>query len=302
MIDLNHMATFVRVVEHGSFTAAAAALGRPTSSVSRAVAQLEDELGVRLLHRTTRQLQLTDAGRDYHARARAAVASLDEAAKVAAEHGDAPRGTVRLTAPPMGGAPLLAELVAEFVSRHPAIRVELLLTSRHVDLVAEGVDLALRAGRLSDSSLVGRRLDWIEDQVVASPRYLAGRTALQTLEQLTAHPCVLYQGRNGKKTWRLSGPEGEQDVEVTGPIDADDLAFVHAATVAGAGIALLPSILAWPDIRQGTLLRLLPDHASKGAAMQLLWPSSSHLPARVALLRDYLAENLVSRCQERAGD
>src|SRR4051812_35490738 len=150
-IDLNRVRTFVRVVEDGSFPAAARRLGLPKSSVSRSVTALEEELGVRLLQRTTRSLHLTDAGRAYFTRVREALAGVDEATADVAEMGSVPRGTVRMTAPIDGGELPLAELVAEFVQRHPAIHVDLIMTARRVDLIDEGIDLALRAGPLEDS-------------------------------------------------------------------------------------------------------------------------------------------------------
>lgn len=295
-LDLNRIATFVRVVDLGSFTAAAQEMGLPTSSVSRAVTLLETELGVRLLQRTTRRLQPTDAGADFYARSRAAVQALAEAATVALDQGETPRGTVRMTAPPAGGSPMLARLIAEFIELYPEIRVELLLTPRVVDLVAEGVDLALRAGRLQDSNLMTRKLASIDAWVVAAPNYIERHGLPLFPDELADHPCVLYQARGGRSTWRLSSAEGERPIEVHGSVDADDLAFVHAAVVAGAGIGLLPLWLTSPDLSRGTLVRLLPDYAERGATMHLLWPSSSHLPARVALLRDFLAAHLVARC------
>src|SRR5262245_51520149 len=145
-IDLNRISTFVRVVEAGSFTAAAAALRLPTSSVSRAVARLEDELGARLLNRTTRKLSLTDAGRVFHERMQAVVSETEEATRAVAGFASAPRGVVRLTAPPDIGLGPLPDVIAKIVADHPGLVIDLVLTSRRVDLVEEGIDLALRGG------------------------------------------------------------------------------------------------------------------------------------------------------------
>lgn len=156
-VDLNRIAVFARVVEAGSFTAAAAALGLRKSSVSRSVAALEAELGIRLLQRTTRKLSVTDAGRAYYDRARDALAGLDEARQAVSSLGAEPRGLVRVTAP-VDLAGDLAAVTSAFLRAHPDVRIEMLLTARYVDLVKEGFDLAVRAGALTDSSLLARKL------------------------------------------------------------------------------------------------------------------------------------------------
>src|SRR5258706_10135771 len=157
-MDLNRLALFVRVVDTGSFTGAAAALGMRKSSVSRGVARLEEELGVRLLHRTTRKLTLTDAGRSYVERVRESIEGVDEATAAVRELGHEPQGLVRVTAVPEFAQRGLADLVVRFLRRHPKISIELVLTSRTVDLVEEKIDIAIRAGVLRDSTLVGRKI------------------------------------------------------------------------------------------------------------------------------------------------
>src|SRR5258708_17286374 len=182
-MDYNAIRLFVRVVESRSVTAAAEALGREKSSVSRAVARLESDLGVRLLQRTTRKLALTDAGQAFYERVRTSVAGVDEAANAVRELGSEPRGVVRMTAPPDVDVLGLGEVIAEFVERHPAIQVDVSMSSRQVDLVAEGFDLALRAGRLMDSSLVARRIGSADLAMFASPQYLKRRGRPTTVEQ-----------------------------------------------------------------------------------------------------------------------
>jgi DNA-binding transcriptional LysR family regulator len=181
-MDLNHVAVFAEVVRAGSFTAAAASLGLPKSSVSRTVARLEDDLGVRLLHRTTRALGLTDAGRVYYERVQRALGALSEAASDAAGDTLEPRGLVRMTAPPDMGAMELVGMLARFRSDHPEITVEVALSGRFVDLVEEGFDLAIRGGRLDDSTLVARKIGTTDFALYAAPGYLARRGAPQTLD------------------------------------------------------------------------------------------------------------------------
>jgi DNA-binding transcriptional LysR family regulator len=187
-IDLNRARVFVRVVEAESFTAAAAALNVPTSSASRAVARLEEELGVRLLNRTTRKLSLTDAGQQFFTRMQAVIAEAEETTQAVVGLAGDPRGLVRLTAPVDLGLQLLPALVKKIVERHPGLVIELVLTSRRVDLLEEGIDLAIRGGRLEDSSLVARKIISSDLGVFAAPAYLArrgggGRLAALSLQQ-----------------------------------------------------------------------------------------------------------------------
>jgi len=291
-MDLNQVGVFVRVVEKRGFTAAAQALGLPKSSVSRAVSRLETALGVRLLQRTTRRLHLTEAGAAFYDRASRALTDLSEARDAAGEQQDAPRGVVRVTAPVDLGVEFLAEIVARFARRFPEIRVEMNLTSRRVDLVEEGFDLALRAGRLSDSSLVARKLGTIEARLVASPAYLRRRGTPRSVDDLAAHECVLFRGREGAAEWPLIGPDGPTRVEVRGAIDADDISFLRRAVLAGAGIALLPWVMCARDVHAGKLTRVLPEHASRGSQLHLVYPSSRQVPRRVAVFRDFVVESM----------
>jgi DNA-binding transcriptional LysR family regulator len=299
-IDLNLISTYSRVVEAGSFTAAAHSLGVPTSTVSRAVARLEEELGVRLLQRTTRKLAPTEAGLRYYERVRNALHDLGEANEAAADLGQAPRGTVRVTAPSDLAVPMLAEIVGRFCARHPLIRIELSFDNRRVDLVAEGFDLALRAGTLDDSTLVGRRVADSELAVFGAPSYLARRGRPRTVAALAQHDCILLRSRSqGLLPWRLVGPDGVDEVEVKGSLIADDFGFVRVAVAAGLGLGLLPNV-ELPIASDGGLVRLLPRHAIREGGLYVLSPSSRHVPLRVALFRDHLIEELGQlreRCQ-----
>jgi DNA-binding transcriptional LysR family regulator len=217
-IDLNHVAAFVQVVDAQSFTAAAKVLGIPKSSVSRAVTRLEQDLGVVLLQRTTRRLALTDAGKLYLTRARDALQLLSEARDEVSEAEDEPRGTVRLTAPGDPTGRVLAAPLARFIRAHPRIHVELVITPRRVDLVEEGIDLALRAGKLDDLSLSGKRLDAQPSRLYAAPAYLAARGTPRRLQELAGHDCVLFRGARGAARWSFTGKNGPEAVTVRGPI------------------------------------------------------------------------------------
>jgi len=291
-VDLNRITVFVRVVEAGSFTGAAAVLGLRKSSASRSVAALEADLGIRLLQRTTRKLSLTDAGRAFYDRARDALAGLDEARNAVSSLGAAPRGLVRITAP-VDLAADLAAVTTVFLRAHPDVRVETLLTARYVDLVKEGFDLAIRAGSLADSSLLARKLGESEFGLFASPAYLDAAGRPRRLADLARHECVLYRAGSATARWRLSGPRGDEEVSVRGRVDTDELAFVRAMVLAGFGIALVPvSTMIRPLVASGVLERVLPRYALRGAVVHIVWPSRRFEPAAVALFREALAEAL----------
>lgn len=290
-MDLNRVAVFLRVVQAGSFTDAARSLGVRTSSVSRSVAALEADLGIRLLQRTTRRLSLTDAGRAYHDRARDALSSLEDAREAVSALGAEPRGLVRVTAPvDLAGA--LADVTARFLHTHPAVHVETVLTARVVDLVREGFDLAVRAGVLADSSLLARRLGDSDLGLYASPAYLAAAGRPRRLADLERHACVLYRAGGTSATWRLSGPRGEEQVTVHGRADTDEYAFVRAMVLGGSGIGLGPIFMFGPLAASGAMERVLPRLALRGAAVHVVWPSRRFEPAAVVHYRQALEASL----------
>lgn len=290
-MDLNRIAVFARVVEAGSFTAAAEALGVRTSSVSRSVAALEAELGIRLLQRTSRRIALTEAGRAYHEGTRDALAAIEEAQHAAASLGAVPRGLVRLTAP-SGFAGGLAPVTAAFVRAHPDVRVEVVLTTRFVDLVKEGFDLAVRGGPLGDSSLLARKLGDTEHALFASRAYLGAAGRPRRLAELGHHECVLYRTAAGTAVWQVDGPAGPEEVTVHGRIAADDYEFVSAVVQSGLGIGLGPEPVFAPAVEAGILERVLPRYAKRTAPVHVVWPSRRFEPAAVTMLRDALAAEL----------
>ena len=296
-MDLNHVAVFARVVELESFTAAAKQMGLPKSSVSRTVTRLEEELGVRLLQRTTRKLHLTEAGKAYYERARVSLAGLEEAASAATNLSAEPRGTVRMSAPADMGVLNLGELVARFVRKYPLVHVDISLSSRFVDLVAEGFDLALRAGKLADSSLVARKIGSDSLGVFASPGYLRRCGRPKTVADLARHDCVLFRGTHGKSEWHLTGPRGEERVTVRGPLNADEMAFVQQAVAAGVGIALMPTIgirLAAARGMSPLPVRLLPEYSVAGGNLHVVSPSARFQSASVVAFRDFLVAELTA--------
>jgi len=291
-MDLNLVRTFSRVVEAQSFTAAARSLGMPKSSVSRAVSRLEEELGARLIERTTRQLKLTMTGRAYYDGAARALAALTDAEQFVAESQGEPRGTVRLSVPVAVDRGFLSGVVASFVKQYPAIRVDVSFTNRLVDLVGEGFDLALRGargGRLQGSSLIARKVARLSLWLFAAPSYLKNRRAPRRPADLAKHDVILFDphGTNAK-TIELMGPSGAEPVEVTGSLSSDDFLFIRELVLRGAGITFMVPPL--EDLRSGALLRVLPDYEVPDLWISLVMPSNRHLPRRVALFRDALIE------------
>jgi DNA-binding transcriptional LysR family regulator len=298
-MDLNDAPLFVRIVQLGSFAAAAAELGVQRSSVSRSVARLEESLGVRLLQRTTRQLALTDAGQVFFEQVRGAVASLDDAVNAVREFGGEPRGSVRLTAPGDMQTLGLADAMTRFSRKYPGIHVELHLTGRVVDLVREGFDLAVRAGRLTDSALVARKIgaSWLA--LFAAPSYLKRAGVPKAVRDVEEHDSVLFRTRANTQTLTLTGPDGDVSVPLKGPISADDMSFLYHACIAGAGLAVLPMELARGAVLAGSLVRVLPGYYAGGGSIYIVMPSAALVPSRVALLRDHLFDH-IERVMEEA--
>jgi DNA-binding transcriptional LysR family regulator len=301
-MDLNHVSAFVRVVQDGSFTAAAKSLGLPKSSVSRSIAQLEQDLGVRLLHRTTRKLHLTDAGSEFHARVSRALADIDEATSAASDLQRELRGPIRVTAPVDMGVWAVAGIVARFVRRHPTVNVEVRLTSRVVDMAAEGFDLAVRAGTVRDESLIAKRVGPIELGLYASSKYIQRRGTPSTIADLEKHDAILLRTESGIMPWTLtSRSDAQESVQPRAPITADDISFLKKAVLAGGGIALLPSFLVPREEQSGKIVRVLADWRFAGSMLHVVYPSSRYVPMRVVAFRDYLVKELQkisSRCEE----
>jgi DNA-binding transcriptional LysR family regulator len=291
-MDLNDLSLFVRIVEMGSFAAVASELGMQRSSVSRSMARLEQALGVRLLQRTTRKLSLTDAGQAFFDQVRGAVSSMAEAANTVREFGGEPRGTVRVSVPPDAQTLGLAQAFSEFTRKYPAIVVELNLTGRIVDLVGEGFDLAVRAGRMPDSALIARKIGPTQLLFFAAPSYLSTAGVPTSLAELKSHDCILFRSHKGKATLHLTGPTGDESVEVQGRLSADEMAFILDACIAGAGVALLPTELARKAAQAGRIEHLLPAYHQAGGSVYVVLPSSTLVPSRVALLRDHLVSHL----------
>ena len=289
-IDLNRVATFVQVIESGSFTAAARRLELPISSVSRGVARLEEDLGVRLLHRTTRKLSLTDAGQQYFERMQTVISEARAAASMVAGQAQRPRGRVRITAPP--ALLELPRMLSEIGRAHPGLEIDLTLTMRPLDLIEDRIDLAIRGGTLEDSSLVAHRIGRSDFGVVGAPAYLKARGTPKSPADLTQHECLRFRSQSTIMPWRLEGPGLKKEIPVSGSLICDDLAFLNQAVAAGAGLGLLIVQTLASELRAGRLVHVLPRYLMSAGSLHVVWPSQRLLPARVVLVRDLLIDRL----------
>lgn len=295
MQDLNDMLYFAEVVERGGFAAAGRALGIPKSRLSRRVSDLEAQLGVRLLQRTTRKLSLTEVGESYMrhclAMREAAQAAADTVAQVQTE----PRGTVRVTCPVTLAQTVLAELMPVFLERHPQVRVEMQVTNRVVNLVEEGIDVALRVrANLEDSgSMVVKRLDDARQVLVASPDLLARRGAPETLAELSRLDSMAMSAADGRSSLRLIGPDGREEVVQLSPrYVADDLLTLKLAAVAGTGMCWLPDYMCQAELNEGRLVRLLPQWSTPRGVVHAVFPSRRGLAPSVRRFLDFLGEKV----------
>jgi DNA-binding transcriptional LysR family regulator len=291
-MDLEGVRVFVAVAEHGSFRGAASALGQPKSTVSRRIAALEEELATRLLQRTTRKVALTDAGLEYLRRCQPALAALEDAARAVSEHTTELRGRIRVTAAPHFAERMLGPIVNEFLVRHPGTQIELVLSDRHLDLVQEGIDIALRAGRLPDSTLVARELGRAATRFYAAPSYLARKGTPKRPSDVRDHDCILYTALSPDGRWPFRERGRVVHVQVSGPLTANSMPLALEAAIAGLGVVRLPESFAADALLEGTLVEVLEGFIMPEATMQIVWPSGRHLPARVRALVDLLRERL----------
>ncbi len=293
--DLEAWAIFAKVAETGSFAGAAAEFGIASATVSKAIQRLETRMGERLIHRTSRRLALSETGRVLVLRA-AQILAEGEAVEAEAQAKSAtPRGRVRLAAPMSFGLRHVAPALPDFLATYPQISVDLQLDDRIVDLIAGGIDIAVRIADLPDSSLIARRLCAVERLVVGSPAYFAAHGTPQRPRDLKAHACLGYSYLASGETWRFTDEAGtEEAVSVSGPISATNADALAAALEAGIGIALQPDFLVWEAIRDGLLVAVLPGWHAPPLTLNLLTPAGSPRAPRISVLMDFLARRFAT--------
>jgi DNA-binding transcriptional LysR family regulator len=295
--DLNNLYFFARVVEFGSYTAAAEALGIQTSKLSRRVGALEKELGVRLLNRTTRKLSLTDAGRTFHRHCAALIAEAEAAKDAIGQTLSAPRGVVRVSCPTglLHGA--VAAILARYLAAHPQVDIVLEATNRRVDVVDEGIDIAIRVRLppLDDSDLAMRSFGQSAMILVASPTLVAAHGQPQSLTDIARMP-TLSMGKIGKEhTWRFVDADSRPAELTHSPrLSTDDLATLRQAAIRGVGVACLPALLVADALAGGALVRLLPSLSSRLGVVHAVFPSRRGMVPAVRALLDFLSEGFAS--------
>ncbi len=286
------MTIFVEVAKQKGFAPAARALNLSTSAVSRHVIDLENWLGVQLFHRTTRKLSLTEDGSIYLDRCQQVIVDVDDIKLIATESQAEPQGTLRITAPVFFAKACLQELLPNYLERFPKVSIELNAVDRFVDLVDEGFDLAFRAGELSDSTLVARRIMDIELTVVASPVYLQAHGSPATVEDLKSHNCLIDTVARYANRWPVVDGKKTKSVAVNGNVRVNNGEIVRSLAVAGAGIALLPRFFVAKDIHESRLVSLLADSIEFNAGLFAVYPQRKFVSKPVRNFIDFVVDYL----------
>jgi DNA-binding transcriptional LysR family regulator len=293
--DLNELVAFIALADTGSFSAAAAKLGRDPTVVSRRLQSLEARLGIRLAERSTRHVVVTEAGQAYLRRVRPLLEGLSEASSemIEATQGT-PHGRLRLALPASFGRMWLAPLIVQFLEAHPGIRIDAEYSNRFVDLIGEGFDAAIRLGVLTDSRLVAKKLADRRRMLCASPDYLAKRGVPTSPQDLARHACLVFTGKQNPHQWEFTAPDGGTiAVPVDGQIVCDDAEALVTAAVAGAGILYANDWLVGRELRSGSLLPILEGCPMADAgAIYLVVPSRKGLPGKTRAFCDWMTDRL----------
>ena len=290
MDRLQALRVFTRVARLGSFSAAARELGMSAAAVSRNVSRLESDLGTELLHRTTRSVSQTDAGRRCLERAEAIIADMDALDDVIRGEGQGPRGQLRVTAGVSISEKHLGAAFARFQHLHPDLQLEVILTDEVVDLVKMGIDLAVRTGRLEDSSLRARRISTVNTVLACSPDYADEHAIPSDPHDLLRHDLLL--DTNLPRRWTLDGPDDERvALDVEGSFAVNSARVIRDACREGLGIALVPTFMCGDDLKSGRLVRVLPEWTGPAGAMFAVYPGGRHVRTAVRQLIDALVED-----------
>ncbi|KQV68115.1 LysR family transcriptional regulator [Rhizobium sp. Root1220] len=286
---ISALRAFLRVAETGSFSAAAIDLNLTQPAVSRQVSALEGHLNTRLLHRTTNALALTVEGEQMIPMARRAVEAVDALNDASCVETAMAAGRVRLTLP----APLglyVSDRLAGLLEQYPRLSVELIFREEPSDLIAEGIDLEVRLGPVSESNLMCRRIGWTAAFLVAAPSYLERRSMPRTPDDICGHECISHNRAGDGRSWSFSDGSDEISVRIVPRLVANNAMAVHRAALAGSGLAVLSHILACPDIESGRLVNVMPDFPPTRLPISVVYPSRRNVPLRVRIVLDFLAQ------------
>ena len=296
MMDrLTSMAVFVAAAEQGSLAAAARRFGVSASMAGKHVAAIELDLNVRLIHRTTRSLVLTEAGRAYYLRCKRLLEDYDDARREASDAQEVVKGTLRIAAPVTFGEMHLSGMIGRFLARHPGLSIDVMLSDRYVDLLAEGVDVAIRVGQLRDSGLIARRLAPCRMIFCASPHFIARHGEPRTIDALRRAPRLAFSDPVSAGDWSIEAQDGTRHV-IDGPvrIRANNMRMLLAAALNGAGITYGPSFVFDEHIANGGLMRLMPGVAVPDLAIHAVYPTNRHVPLKLRSFLDHLAHEFSS--------
>jgi DNA-binding transcriptional LysR family regulator len=284
---------FIRVVETGSFSKAAVELGITQPTATKAVAATEKRLGARLLHRSTRGVTPTEVGALYYEKCKLIAREIDEADNLATLLQSQVGGTLRISTSVAFGRRVLVPLVLRYMRQHPEVTIDLAFDDRYVNLVEQGADLAIRMGRLADSTLGARYLGTNPWLMAASPSYLRERGTPRTAAELAAHACLVYSSVQGDDRWSLATPDGvELAVPVKGPLRSNNLSAVLAAARAGLGLAVLPWYVARESVADGSVVQVLADHSLPAQEVHAVFPSPKWVPSKVTSFIAFLQQSL----------
>lgn len=290
MDRLSCLQAFVTVVESNGFSEAARRLKVSKALISKQVGQLEDSLGVRLLHRTTRQVSPTSSGRAYYEQCKPLLEELNDLDASVQTHDNALAGELRITAPVTYAEMHLLPVISRFSASYPRVRIQLDLNDRFVNLVEERIDLAVRIGKLEESSLVSRRIGETRMYLCAAPEYLVANTAPQSITELTDHPCIIDNNHPDGAHWQLTDGEQESMVTVEDRIQVNNARAARELVLAGNGIGLLPSFAVDEDLATGRLIRVLDRYSTQPIGIYAIYLHRKHLSPKVRKLLDMLVD------------
>ncbi|MFQ5981823.1 MAG: LysR substrate-binding domain-containing protein [Woeseiaceae bacterium] len=288
------MALYVKVVENNSFSRKAQREGIPVSTVSRKISELEKALGVRLLERSTRRLRMTEIGQEYYERCRRGLEEFEAANLMVSDQQAEVSGRLRLSAPPSISDAVIIPLIEAFQERYPNAIVNCLVTDRHINYIEDGIDISLRVGELSDSSLVARRLMRYRSALVASPRYLERAGSPRHPNELPLHALIAFSRREPTVTWELASNGETYTVNVQPRIAINDYAGVQSTVIAGLGISEIPSIVCGKTLQNGQLVEVLPEWQFAPVTLSAVYPSARNLSRLVRLFKDFCVERIES--------
>jgi len=279
-MDLNEISIFIKVVELGSFIAAANSLDMPKSTVSAKISSLEKRLGVTLIRRTTRKLHITDVGKKYFEECQRALSQIQSAEELVSEGQTTPHGLLRVTAPVELGGALLPLVITEFNKKYPQVVLELILTDHTVDLIAEGIDIGIRTGRLKDSSLISKRLGNIYFAPFASPKYLKNNPVIKSPKDLEKYDSIVFSSL-GTNEWQLMSGKEKQIVKPQKQTVANDLNLIKTLTISGMGVSLLPTFYCYNEVKTGKLTRILKNWQTDLRPVHFIYPSQKFVTPKI---------------------